>query len=108
MLVCDDERHIVRLIQVSLERQGCEATCVHGGREAIACLERETFDLAVVDRDMPDMSGDEVLAWIRADERTRSMRVVLLDKDGRGGDGPNAGATRFLTKPFNPALVLDW
>lgn len=108
VLVCDDERHIVRLLQVNLQRQGYGVTCAYGGREAIERLEREEFDIAVIDREMPDVDGPMVLAWIRAHERTKDMRVIMLDKE-RSDDGPHdpPGADLYLTKPFNPANIFS-
>lgn len=111
-LVCGHERHIVRLIESNLARQGYAVTCAYGGREAISLLERDEFDLAVIDRDMPDVSGQEVLAWIRANERTKDLRVVVLDNDRHDDDpsdpsGPTAGANLWLTKPFDLGKLLN-
>ena len=103
VLVCDDERHIVRLIEVNLTRQGHTVSCAYDGHEAIRWLQREEFDLVVIDRDMPDMSGDEVVLWIRTHEPTRDLRVVMLDKERRPDErGGPPGADLYLTKPFNP------
>ena len=79
ILVCDDERHVVRLIQVNLERQGYEVVTAHCGQEAIELLKREHFDIAVLDPAMPDLSGFDVKEWIDDHEETREMKVILLD-----------------------------
>lgn len=101
VLVVDDERHIVRLIRVNLQRQGHAVTCAQGGREAIRLLEREAFDLAVIDGEMA-----ELLAWIRGNKATKDLRVVMMGGDGLPdhplgpSGGPTAGANLWLTKPF--------
>jgi len=90
VLVADDERHIVRLIQVNLERQGYEVTTVSDGREALAQLEAADFDLAILDLMMPYMDGYELLTWIRTHERTAGIKVGLL----LAGDPENYEAIR--------------
>ena len=106
VLVVDDERHIVRLLQVNLQRQGHTVSVAFTGREAIGLLAREDFDLAVVDRDLPDMTRAEVVDWIRSQERTRGMRVVLLEGKGPPDDRGAPPADLFLTKPFDPSRLL--
>jgi len=68
VLVVDDERHIVRLIQVNLKRQGYDVTCALGGSEAIERLERERFEVVILDLHMPPVGGCEVLRWVRGGE----------------------------------------
>ncbi len=105
VLVCDDERHIVRLVESNLRRQGHEVTCAYDGREAVAVLERETFDWAVVDLMMPYVDGLEVLKWIRTHERSQATKVVLLSAQA-GAIRDDASllyrADLYVTKPFDP------
>lgn len=74
MLVCIDERHIARLIQVNLERRGHTVACVFDGDEPIRMLESTEllyvprFDDVVLDARLPKMDGYEVLGWIRVSE----------------------------------------
>jgi two-component system, OmpR family, alkaline phosphatase synthesis response regulator PhoP len=111
ILVADDERHILRLLQVNLERQGHAVICVEDGREAIAQLEQNTFDLAVIDLMMPQIDGYQVLQWIRTNEATMSMHVVLMtsnaDELERRQDLPYR-ADRYIKKPFNPKEIFPW
>lgn len=109
VLVVEDERHIARLLQVNLERQGYAVVCAYDGRSAIRLLGEGEFDLALIDRGLPDMDGRDVLAWIRGNEATKDLRVVMMDRDGLPDDpsGPTAGANLWLTKPFNPARIFD-
>ena len=111
VLVCAAERHLVRLLQVNLQRQGYVVTPAYGGREAIERLKAEPFDLAVIDRRMPEVDGLAVLAWIRGNDATKDLPVRLMgtprdeDPPGPGDEPPNptAGANLWLTRPLNPA-----
>ena len=81
VLVADDERHICRLIQVNLERQGYEVTLAVDGQKAIDELDAHEFDLAILDLTMPSVDGYQVLTWIRTHERSAGMRVWLMVDD---------------------------
>ncbi|HMS53910.1 MAG TPA: response regulator [Fimbriimonadaceae bacterium] len=78
ILVCDDERHIVRLLQLNLERQGYEVVCAYDGAEAIRNLESQDFDAAVIDLVMPIHDGVEVLQWVR--ENRPNLRIAILSE----------------------------
>ena len=82
VLVCDDERHIVRLIQVNLERQGYEVTAVLSGEAAIAQMEASEFELVILDDEMPGVTGGQVLQWIESRPEPRP-RVIMLKRSKR-------------------------
>lgn len=65
LLICDDERHILRLLQVNFERQGHMVATVDRGQMAIARLEQEPFDLAMIETDPTGVDGYDILAPIR-------------------------------------------
>ncbi|MGV3618456.1 MAG: response regulator [Fimbriimonas sp.] len=105
-LVCDDERHIARLLQVQLERRGYAVTCAYDGNEAVEMLQREHFDRVLVDLMMPYRDGYEVLQWIRTHDETKDTWVALMtanaDELRTWTDMPYQ-ADAYLSKPFNPA-----
>ena len=78
ILVCDDERHIVRLIQVNLERQGYTVTTAFDGKEGLEKIRTEKPDLVVLDVMMPYMDGFEVLKTIRREPETENLPVIML------------------------------
>ena len=78
ILVCDDERHIVRLIQVNLERQGWNVVTAYDGKEGLEKVKAEKPDLLVLDVMMPYMDGFEVLKTIRKDPATVKLPVIML------------------------------
>ena len=109
VLVVDDERHIVRLIQVNLERQGYDVTCAFDGRQAIGLLERQRFDRAVVDFMMPYLDGYEVLKWIRTHPETAGMWVALMSAQAdamREDASMEYRADLYVSKPFDPSGIF--
>jgi DNA-binding response OmpR family regulator len=108
ILVADDERHVARLVQVNLERLGHKVHLAHNGIEARDLALIGSFDVIVLDIMMPHMDGLEVLRTLRADRRTRDIKIVLLTVKAQDEDiikGMESGADYYLTKPFNPDEV---
>lgn len=111
ILVCDDERHIVRLIQVNLERQGYTVLTAFDGREGLEKIKSEKPDLVVLDVMMPYMDGFEVLKNIRREPETEALPVIMLTAKAQDKDvfeGYHYGADMYLTKPFNPRELLSF
>jgi CheY-like chemotaxis protein len=104
VLVVDDDPICRSLIGNHLGR--LEATCVEAndGEEAWRELSRQPFDLAIVDLNMPNIDGFELISCIRGFPRTRHLPVVVITSRT---DSPaieralEAGATSFLTKPIS-------
>ena len=106
VLVADDEPHIGRIIKMKLEQGPFRVTLVYDGREALDVLEREKdVSLVLLDLMMPQLSGLDVLARIRADPRWRDLPCIILTAAGQEQQHRQAmelGASEFLTKPFSP------
>jgi len=117
ILICDAERHIARMIQVNLERQGYFVTCVHSAPEAIDLLEMlellegPGFDMAIVDLMMHGMEGLKVLKCIRENDTTKEMEVVLMIPHGLDREVLNQSpyrADRYIEKPLQPTDPPRW
>ncbi|MEX2243884.1 MAG: response regulator [Fimbriimonadaceae bacterium] len=111
ILVCDDERHIVRLIQVNLERQGWAVVTAYDGKEGLEKVKSEKPDLLVLDVMMPYMDGFEVLKSIRKDPEMEKLPVIMLTAKAQDKDvfeGYHYGADMYLTKPFNPRELVSF
>jgi len=109
ILAVDDERHIVRLVQVNLERAGYEVVTAFDGREALEKVESERPDLVVLDVMMPYMDGFEVLQTLRKNQSTRDLPVIMLTAKAQDADvfrGWQSGVDCYLTKPFNPMELI--
>ncbi len=109
ILVVDDERHIVRLVQVNLERAGYEVLTAYDGVEALEVARAELPDMVILDVMMPRMDGFETLKELRADARTKEIPVIMLTAKAQDADifkGWSSGVDSYLTKPFNPRELL--
>ncbi len=105
ILAVDDEKAIVRLVQVNLEREGYEVVTAYDGREALEKVASERPDLVVLDVMMPYMDGFEVLQQLKKDPNTRDIPVIMLTAKAQDADvfrGWQSGVDCYLTKPFNP------
>ena len=105
VLVVEDEPDIAALVAYQLTREGFRVETAQTGDEALAAISREVPDLVVLDRMLPGLSGDEILRGLRAEERTRSLPVLILTARREEEDrieGLELGADDYLTKPFSP------
>lgn len=106
VLVADDEPHIGRIIKMKLEQGPFRVTLAYDGREALEALERDpSIGLVLLDLMMPQLSGLDVLATIRSDQRWRTLPCIILTAAGQEQQHTRAlelGANDFLTKPFSP------
>lgn len=111
ILVCDDERYIVRLIQVNLEKQGYQVVTAFDGKEGLEKVKSEKPNLVVLDVMMPYMDGFEVLKHLKRDAETESLPVIMLTAKAQDRDvfeGYSYGADMYLTKPFNPQELISF
>ena len=79
------------------------------GLEAIEQLSLKPFDLVVLDLNMPDIGGIEVVEFIRGQDRLRHLPIVIVTTRGDETSRTralSAGASRFLVKPFDPQTIL--
>ncbi len=111
ILAVDDEKHIVRLVQINLQKEGYEVITASNGREALEQVEREKPDLVIMDVMMPEMGGFEALQEMKANEATSTVPVIMLTAKAQDADvfeGWKSGADLYLTKPFNPQELLTF
>jgi two-component system alkaline phosphatase synthesis response regulator PhoP len=111
VLVADDEPHIGRIIKMKLEQGPFRVTLAYDGREALEVLERERdIDLVLLDLMMPHLTGLDVLAAMRGDDRWRELPCIILTAAGQEQQHQRAlelGASEFLTKPFSPKKLYQ-
>lgn len=101
----DDDIVMYRLLQMQVKRAGCEGFFFREGKSAIEALPRVRPDLAILDFDLPDTSGAELCARLRATEGLEQTPVIFVTGTLREEDRerirqiPNA---TMLSKPFSP------
>lgn len=109
VLVADDDRDIRDLISFKLGQAGFRLRVFDDGPSALAAIEADPPDLAVLDVMMPGLSGIDVLRKVRGDERLSMVRVILLTARSRDADvdaGFATGADDYMIKPFSPRELL--
>ena len=90
-------------------QDGLAFTHAASGLEAIEQLSLKPFDLVILDLNMPDIGGVEVVEFIRGQDTLRKLPILIVTT--RGDDASRirvleAGASRFMTKPFAPDAIL--
>jgi len=111
ILLVEDNEVNQRVASGLLTRRGHQVTVTADGHAALIALERETFDLVLMDVQMPVMGGIEATAEIRTRERSsgRHVRIVAMTAHAMTGDRERflaAGMDGYLSKPINPAALF--
>lgn len=104
VMLVDDDATLRAAFQFKLERAGYEVTAVGTGQEFLARLQLRKPDLILLDLMMPDVSGLEVLDYMRSDPALSSIPVVVVTAWGHGAMQARCmelGAAGFVTKPFS-------
>ena len=108
-MIVDDSPTIRKILGLTLERAGYKVVAEPDGESAIERLLQVVPDLILLDIAMPKIDGYEVCKRIKQDPRTKAVPVVMLSGKGALFDkvkGHMAGATEYLTKPFETPAVL--
>ena len=109
ILIVDDSPTIRRMVRASLAPIGAEFIEASSGLEAIEQLALGPIRLMVLDLNMPDMHGLEVLGFVRANQKFQQLPILVLttrDDPSSRTAAMQAGATNYLTKPFTPNNLL--
>ena len=108
LLVVDDNKVNRLLLTRRLELQGHRVATAENGRVALEMLRRESFDLLLLDIEMPEMDGFQVLEQLVGDRQLRDLPVIVTSSL-EGVDNVvrciELGAEDYLTKPVNPVLL---
>ena len=109
LLIVDDVRENREILKRRFERHGFHATEAGGGLEALDLIEREAFDLVLLDMMMPDIDGLEVLARIRSKYSPGVLPVIMVTAKSQSEDvvdALNRGANDYITKPVDFSIAL--
>lgn len=106
VLVVDDEKEIVELIDFYLKNNGYNTFRALNGNEALEIFEREQVDIIILDIMMPALDGKEVLRKVREKINTPIIFLSAKGEDIDKIDGLFLGADDYLAKPFNPIELI--
>lgn len=109
ILVVDDDKQIVRLVQSYLERASYQVLTAYDGETALHTVRRERPDLVVLDLMLPNRDGWEVTRTIRSDPGLAGLPIIMLTARVEDTDkivGLELGADDYIAKPFNPHEVV--
>src|SRR3954464_14350578 len=109
ILVADDSKVMREMIVACLRADPFAFTHAASGLEAVEKLALQSFDLLVLDLNMPDLGGFEVIEFVRGQDKLRSLPILVVTTRGDEGSRERAlaaGASQFMTKPFAPDAIL--
>lgn len=109
ILIIEDETAIVTLLEFTLKQAGFSVQSALSAEQGKTLLREALPDLLLVDWMLPQTSGIELVAQLRADERTRELPIIMLTAKADEMDkeqGLNDGADDYLTKPFSPRELV--
>ena len=111
-LIIDDSRAIRRSLGATVRELGFEVSEAENGREALEALDRmdEPAQLILVDWNMPEMNGLELVTALRAQGRYNSAKIMMVTTETAAEQmikALEAGADEYIMKPFSKEAILD-
>lgn len=109
ILVVEDEADLADLLTYHLKREGYDCRLAADGDQAISEIRRRVFNLIILDRMLPKLSGDDVAMRLRSDPRSASIPIIMLTAKAEETDelvGFALGADDYVRKPFSVKLLL--
>ena len=103
ILIVEDEKEIVDLLEVYLSNDGYSVYKCYNGLEAMKCIKQSQIDLAILDIMLPGEDGLTILKKLKGNKKTKDIPVIMVTAKGTEYDkvsGLDAGADDYLTKPF--------
>ncbi len=111
ILIVDDSTNLRKIIKNALKDIGLTSfEEANGGRAALKQLREQSFDMVLLDWNMPDLSGLEVLKFIRADEKLKKIPVIMITSERLKENivaAVKAGTNGYIAKPFTAKVLED-
>ena len=108
ILLIDDDAVAHKLVQYSLLSENYSLSSAYGGREGIEMLQESKYDLCLLDMEMPDINGFEVLKWIRKNNQKIKVIFITAERDIEViRRSEELGADDYITKPINPKILKE-
>jgi len=106
ILVVDDEKRLVALVESYLTQEGYRVVTALNGKEALVVAQNEKPDLVILDVMMPEMDGYEFMRKHRAEHNTPIIMLTARVDDDEKVIGLEVGADDYMTKPFRPRELV--
>jgi two-component system phosphate regulon response regulator PhoB len=109
ILVVDDEKDILELIDYNLSKNGYRVKTVTSGEEALDLVKENDYDLIILDLMLPGVDGFDICKIIKADKHKANIPIVMVTAKADEADrvaGLEIGADHYVTKPFSPRELL--
>lgn len=109
VLVVEDERDILHLVKLYLEKEGYRVSTAATGPDGLKAARSEHPDLLILDLMLPGMDGLEVCKRLRSDQQTATLPIIMLTAKAEESDtviGLELGADDYVTKPFSPKALV--
>lgn len=109
VLIIEDNQDNMKLISFILEKGGYQTVKATTGKAGIEIALKESLDLVLLDIQLPDMDGTDVLETIRNSEVDEKLPVVAITSYAMSGDRErllSAGCNGYIEKPINPESIL--
>lgn len=109
ILVVDDEKDILKLIQYNLEKEGYQVSTASTGEEGFETAKKKRPQLIILDLMLPGIDGLEVCKLLRVEPLTKNIPVLMLTAKNTDVDqvlGFELGASDYISKPFSPKVLL--
>ena len=108
ILIVDDEVHLVKILEFTLQHAGFEVISCGNGIEAVEKVTFEKPDLAILDLMLPGLDGYEVCRRIKSDSELRNIPIIMLSARDYAEEGleNSIPADAFMKKPFNTDILI--
>jgi len=109
ILIVDDEKDIVKMIDYNLKKEGYRTIARYDGEDVLDAVAKEHPDLILLDLMLPGIDGLEVCKKIKNDPKTSALPIIMLTAKSQETDkivGLEMGADDYITKPFSPRELI--
>lgn len=104
ILLIDDEKKICEFVKAYLDKEGYKTDVAYNGNDAVDYLDNNQYDIVLLDRMLPDISGEEICSYIRNNCKLINVSIIMLTAKTEDDDrieGFELGCDDYICKPFN-------
>jgi CheY-like chemotaxis protein len=107
VMIVDDDRNMVKLLQTLLSLDGYTVTHEARAGYILNAIRNDRPDIVMMDKNLADADGLEILKQIRADDELKTVPVIIASGEDVGYRCKQAGANDFLLKPYSPEQLTQ-